>query len=985
MRLTSRSHSGLSVLSIILGIVFATAVPFVQASQHENDQRLPVLITQPIDESKLVTLRGNTRPEANAKNDRGPVPDDFPMPHMLLQLKRAPQLEKELEQYIETLTDKSSPNYHHWINAAEQGEKYGPAQEDLDTITGWLSSHGFEVGYVYPNRMVIDFSGTAGQIREAFHTDIHYLEVNGERHFANMSNPQIPKALIPAVVGVVSMNNFKPHPMLVPATDYTFSGCTSTASRPTEPGTCYALVPADFQMIYNLNPLYRLGITGGNSTARQTITLVEDSNTYSTDVATYRSTFLGGFSLGTFSTIHPSTSGQPTCSTPTSTTDDSEADLDAEIASAIAPGANITVASCADATTNGVLIAVQNLVNAASPPSIISMSYGECEALSGATTTAAFNTAFQTGAGAGVSIFASTGDYGAGGCAPGYTTSYAETGIGITGWGESVYNVSVGGTDFEDVYNAKEASPTIPLSTYWNSTNTATYGSAKSYIPEIPWNDSCASVLIANYVRGSFNTYGASGTGMCNTSPYNGTAGYLSALAGAGGPSGCATGQGTDQADYGVVDTDCTGYAKPTWQSGIYGNPADGVRDVPDVSLFAGNGIWGHYAVICFSDTTNGGTSCSGAPSTWSGFGGTSVAAPTMASIQALVNQKWGTAWQGSPRSGNPAPIYYSIAKSEFGSSGNTTCYSVNQTTETRRGLGTSCVFYDIEQGDNDIPCQDNGGISTGCYKPSTYGVLSTQALSTPAAVVTAGSGYANTLSCALGAPSNLNEYCVPAGCLTETLWGGGTQAACSATVTSAAGSLVVSGTVATSWAGITVTVGSTVYTLETTLTGVNQMLLHTSSSSTTNRTDTAKNMEAVINATPSQCADTGCVFSGQTANSAATATETTNTVNLTAVTSGSGGDFTVSSSNTTDITASSTNGGAVSAIAVGVTGQGYAGGTSCTISGGGGSGATCSASPLYTTAPSEYEPAYGATPGWDFATGIGSVNAYNLVFNSAW
>ena len=92
------------------------------------------------------------------------------------------------------------------------------------------------------------------------------------------------------------------------------------------------------------------------------------------------------------------------------------------------------------------------------------------------------------------------------------------------------------------MYNAKENS--VPLSTYWNSTNTAGYGSAKQYVPEMPWNDACASTLIANYVRGSYNTYGASGTGMCNTSPYNSTAGYLSRGAGSGGASNCYSGSG---------------------------------------------------------------------------------------------------------------------------------------------------------------------------------------------------------------------------------------------------------------------------------------------------------------------------------------------------------------------------------------------------------------------------------------------------------
>ena len=68
-------------------------------------------------------------------------------------------------------------------------------------------------------------------------------------------------------------------------------------------------------------------------------------------------------------------------------------------------------------------------------------------------------------------------------------------GIGITGWGETVYNVSVGGTDFEDTYNAAQTGG-LPVSTYWNSTNGSTYGSAKSYIPEIPWNNSCAGYLL---------------------------------------------------------------------------------------------------------------------------------------------------------------------------------------------------------------------------------------------------------------------------------------------------------------------------------------------------------------------------------------------------------------------------------------------------------------------------------------------------------
>ena len=932
----------------------------------------PVLITAAIDESQLIRLRGNTRPEANAKNDRGRVEDSFPMEHMLLQLKRAPELEQEFDQYIDGLTDKSSPNFRHWMMAAEQGEKYGLAQQDIDSITGWLGSHGFTVGYVYPNLMVIDFSGTAGQIREAFHTEIHYLEVRGEKHFANMTDPKIPAALAPAVVGVVSMHNFKPRANFRLRGKYTFAGCATSTSFPTEPGTCYSLVPADFQIIYNLNPLYQQGITGTG----QTITLVEDSNTYGTDVATFRTTFLSKWS-GTVATTHPT--GGSTCTNPDTNADDGEADLDAEVASAIAPNAAIVVATCADSGggTFGGLLAIENLVNGSSPPAIISMSYGECEAVNGAASTAAFNTAFQTGVTAGTSIFVSSGDEGASSCAPLFfsgNSTWALPGIGVTGWGETPYNVSVGGTDFEDTYNSKEGGN--PLSTYWNSGNTGTYGSAKSYIPEIPWNDSCAGVLIANVATGSFVTYGSGG--FCNNSVATTGDDYLTTNAASGGPSGCATGGGgTDQTSYAEVDGTCAGYAKPVWQSGIFGNPADGVRDIPDVSLFASNGVWGHYVTVCYSDTANGGTACTaGEPNVWSGFGGTSVATPMMASIQALVNEKWGLT-----KVGNPNPTYYAIAKSEFGPTGNSSCYSINQ--PPRRGLASSCAFYDITQGDIDVDCLYNGSYESGCYLPSgTYGVLSTQA---PTLTVTAnGSGYTSAPTCAIvgGGQPYTTPYLSPTG---GTIYAGGTTATCTA-IFGMLGTLNVNAKpTAATWDGTTFKVGSTTYTfVNTTPTAANQVEIYTAGSTATAEDTTADDIAAVITANSGLCGPTNCVFSGQTANSAATATVNGTTVTLAAIANGT---FTLTSAQT-HLVAATTSTTAVTFVSASSNG-GYAAGQlpapTCTLTGGGGSGATCGVNKVATVAAPIYAPAYGATPGWDFATGIGSVNAYNLVFNSAW
>jgi hypothetical protein len=229
------------------------------------------------------------------------------------------------------------------------------------------------------------------------------------------------------------------------------------------------------------------------------------------------------------------------------------------------------------------------------------------------------------------------------------------------------------------------------------------YGSAKSYVPEIPRNDSCASALIATS-NGYATTYGSAG--FCNSA--TGEENYLGVAGGSGGPSRCATGT---PATAGVVSGTCKGYAKPSWQV-IFGNPNDSVRDLPDVSLFAANGIWGHAYVYCDSDTADGG-SCSGAPDNWSQAGGTSFASPIVAGIQALIDQKNGG------KQGNPNVTYYKLAAAEYGSTGSKTC---NSTLGKR--ASKSCVFYDVTQGDNDVVCTG----ANNCYLPSgTYGVLSTK------------------------------------------------------------------------------------------------------------------------------------------------------------------------------------------------------------------------------------------------------------------
>jgi len=271
--------------------------------------------------------------------------------------------------------------------------------------------------------------------------------------------------------------------------------------------------------------------------------------------------------------------------------------------------------------------------------------------------------------------------------------NYAIRGINGGDNTASAYAVDVGGTDFMAQYNSDVSG--IPVSNYWSATNNpTTKASALSYIPEIPWNDSCASELIySDPVNGSFtHSYGV--TGFCNSTL--GQQEFLIDVAGGGGPSTCFTGKPSIP---GVVSGTCKGNPKPAYQFAVPGVPNDGLRDQPDISLFASNGAWGSFYLECMSDASQGGAPCTLKNDAFvQGGGGTSFSAPSMAGIQALINQKFG-------RQGNANYVYYALARRQFNQPDAFACNA----SKTDGALPASgCIFHDITRGDIDIPCGRN-------------------------------------------------------------------------------------------------------------------------------------------------------------------------------------------------------------------------------------------------------------------------------------
>jgi pseudomonalisin len=392
---------------------------------------------------------------------------------MILYLQPSPEQQADLDALTDAEQDSASPLYRRWLTPAEYGSRFGASPADLAQIVAWLRDHGFAIDEIPAGASLIQFSGTAGQVEEAFHTPMRRYRVNGVEHLANSQDPQIPAALAGVVGGVVSLHDFRRRPEIT-AKRALVSPPAGLEVRPTNSirpeysdGAIHNLFPADWATIYDLNPLYNAGKTGSGTA----IAIVGRSNIHLSDVSTFRS--VSGLPASNPTVILAGANPGIVAG------DQDEATLDVEWSGAVAPAAAVKfVIAASTSATDGVDIAAQYAVNHATAP-VMSTSYGSCEQDMGATELAFYNHLWQQAAAEGISAFVSSGDSGAAGCDSGSETK--GTVAAVNGLCSSPYATCVGGTEFNEGASAAK---------YWSAGNSNTYESALGYIPEKVWNES---------------------------------------------------------------------------------------------------------------------------------------------------------------------------------------------------------------------------------------------------------------------------------------------------------------------------------------------------------------------------------------------------------------------------------------------------------------------------------------------------------------
>jgi hypothetical protein len=616
-------------VGLVAGAIFALS-PTAGLAQDGVRQ-----ITQNVDETQRVILKGNTPPSAIAAYDQGRVNASEAANHMLLVLKRSASQEVDLQKLVDSLHDPKSPSYHQWLTPADFGAKFGTDDADVEVVKAWLQAKGFTINKTNAGKTVIDFSGTASQVEGAFHTELHRYVKGGVAFNSNSKDPEIPAAFEPVVKGLASLNNIKPKAMLLSKGRSSFDPQTHKGSADWNDPLCapggsadsicemYYPTPADIATQYSLASLYKGNVIGKGVT----IGIISESNIDVSNVQNYRSFFKVADPTNLPQTVldgdDPGQNGAAL-----------EAYLDVEVSGALAPAAKINLYTGADTlTTTGLFTSLVRSIDD-DQADVISLSYGECEEFLGSAGNQFFFYAWQQAAAQGQSVFVSSGDSGSAGCDSADTPNPASYGLAVSGFASTPYNVAVGGTDFYySDYQGGYGSTMVnsQLAKYWGSEKTnSTAASLLTPIPEQAWND----------------TFGLN---ILKIAPGN-----ISIAAGSGGVSSCEDGEGSNPFTGGYVSC-TTGYPKPSWQTAP-GVPNNGKRSLPDVSLFAADGAnMSAWPLCAESEDCTDYTNASGSIYV-TGVGGTSASSPAMAAIMALVDQSQGG------RQGNPNVMLYALA-----------------------------------------------------------------------------------------------------------------------------------------------------------------------------------------------------------------------------------------------------------------------------------------------------------------------------------
>jgi kumamolisin len=568
---------------------------------------------------RFVALAGSVLATGNART--GP----YRSSRMSVEVVLAPRDADGLTTELAAVYDPHSRNYHRWLAKGGFDARYAPAGAARAAVVSYLRGSGLSVTRS-ASPFLVRATGSSAAVSAALRTTLSsYRGPGGMAYFASSAPVQVPAGLAGDVLGVAGLTDAV-RPQLQLSRPAASASCEQ--SYPTRhklfkvgrflPGYgggpfCSGLTPSQVNSIYGAP---RAGARGKG--AGVTMAVFSEAAYQKSDIAHWAHTFYGpGYRPRLVNVevdggpLHPVCPSGDICPRKfNGYFGDVEEDADIEEQLTVAPDASHILAYQApwDDTGQTQLDEFTAMADQ-DAASVISSSYGVCEAAEGAAFLEAENTIFEQMALQGQSMFSSTGDNGPFNCLPSKR-------LGLLDPGAQPWVTGVGGTSLEHDNPGSNEHPAYPRNTetVLNPDNLCNTSADEGGHSGLFW---C----------------GETGGGGGGSSQFWGMPFYQS------GP-----GVISKQTSYGNGSTHCSLAA--------IGTPC---RELPDISANA-DGFTG-YAIYCTGSSRTPNSLCAQVPVPhgWFPVGGTSLSSPLWSGIAADISSFTGH------RIGNLNPLIYQL------------------------------------------------------------------------------------------------------------------------------------------------------------------------------------------------------------------------------------------------------------------------------------------------------------------------------------
>ncbi|HTQ50185.1 MAG TPA: protease pro-enzyme activation domain-containing protein [Candidatus Acidoferrales bacterium] len=120
-----------------------------------------------------------------------------------------------LDALLRQLYDPASPSYHHFLTPEQFTERFGPSREDYESVIAFARTNGLTVTARHPNRLLVDVSGSVGDIERVMHLKMQVYQhpTESRTFYAPDIEPTLNLAV--PILGISGLNNYSlPRPRL---------------------------------------------------------------------------------------------------------------------------------------------------------------------------------------------------------------------------------------------------------------------------------------------------------------------------------------------------------------------------------------------------------------------------------------------------------------------------------------------------------------------------------------------------------------------------------------------------------------------------------------------------------------------------------------------------------------------------------------------------------------------------------------------------